>query len=451
MADDSGGLAVRSKQTGTPTGSRVGLALAGGGPQGAVYEIGALRALDEVLEGVDFNRLHVYVGVSAGSFIASTLVNGIDTAQLCRAIVSHEPGEHPFTPETFLTPSGMEWLRRSASVPRHFLEGLFDYLRHPLDNSLAGSLTRMGRALPVGVCESQPIHDYLERVFEKEGRTNDFRELDTRLYVVATDLDSGKAVRFGEKGLDHVPLAKAVQASVALPGLYPPVEIEGRFYVDGVLKKTLHASVALDAGADLLLCVNPIVPVDTVRAVERGVMRRGKLIDRGLPSVLSQTFRTLINSRLEVGLRAYEERYAGRDWVLFQPRRDDYRMFFTNIFSFQQRVAVCEHAYRQTRHDLRERYRDLAPLLERHGVTIRKDVLFEKERDLWRHAGLEPRESGLDLTRRGRREAPPRPARSPGWGPAWKGNGSSAWSSTRRLSETLDRLERRLARFGEAG
>jgi predicted acylesterase/phospholipase RssA len=446
MADDSGTLTVRAPQPGASSGSRVGLALAGGGPQGAVYEIGALRALDEVLDGVDFNRLHVYVGVSAGAFIASTLANQIDTAQLCRAIVSHEPGEHPFTPETFLTPSGMEWLRRSATVPRHFVEGLVDYLRHPLDNSLAGSLIRLGRALPVGVCESQPIHDYLERVFEKEGRTNDFRELEARLYVVATDLDSGKAVRFGDDGMDHVPLSKAVQASIALPGLYPPVEIEGRFYVDGVLKKTLHASVALDAGADLLLCVNPIVPVDTVRAVERGVMRRGKLIDRGLPSVLSQTFRTLINSRLEVGMRAYENRYEGKDWVLFQPRRDDYRMFFTNIFSFRQRVAVCEHAYQQTRRDLRERLEDLAPVLEHHGVTIRENVLFEKNRDLWSHAGLEPRESGFDLTRRGHKAVSPSSARSP----RWASNGSSAWASTRSLSETLDRLERRLDRLGES-
>ena len=66
----------------------------------------------------------------------------------------------------------------------------------------------------------------------------------------------------------------AVQASSALPGLYPPVEIEGRHYVDGVLLKTLHASVALEAGAELVLCINPIVPVDTVHAVEEGMMER---------------------------------------------------------------------------------------------------------------------------------------------------------------------------------
>jgi len=440
MVDAPGDFTVRTGSGRVPeetpkdepgNGSRIGLALAGGGPQGAVYEIGALRALDEVLEGVDFNKLYVYVGVSAGSFISSTLANQIDTAQLCRAIVSHEPGEHPFIPETFLTPSGMEWARRGASVPGLFFAALIDYLRHPLDTSLGGSLTRLGQALPVGVFESQPINDYLREVFSKEGRTDDFRELAARLFVIATDLDSGEAVRFGMPGFDHVPISKAVQASAALPGLYPPVIIDDRFYVDGVLRKTLHASIALDEGADLLFCINPIVPVDTKRAVERGVMRRGKLVDRGLPSVLSQTFRTLINSRLEVGMRAYERRYAGRDWILFQPRRDDYRMFFTNVFSFSERVTICEHAYRQTRRDLRERYDELAPIFERHGLTVKKDILFETDREMWLHAGLKPRSDGLDLTRKLRRQ----------------NSSNGALDSTRRLSETLDRLERRIDRM----
>ncbi len=422
MARDDHGS---SRRTPSVHRSRIGLALAGGGPEGAIYEIGALRALDEALDGLDLNRLDIYVGVSAGSFIAAALANQLDTAQLCRAIVSHEPGEHPFNPETFLSPSVKEWFRRASGLPRLVAEALFEYACHPLDTGLKGSFTRLAQALPVGVFDNRPLRTYLERIFAKEGRTDDFRELPAPLIVVAVDLDSANAVRFGERGLDHVPISQAVQASTALPGLYPPVEIDGRFYVDGVLRKTLHASVALDAGMDLVLCVNPIVPVDTVRAVEEGVMARGHLIDRGAPAVLSQTFRTLIQSRLEVGMKAYEERYEGRDVALFQPRRDDYQMFFTNIFSFEDRVTVCEHAYRQTRRDLRERLPELEPLFAAHGVTVRHDVLAERGRDLWAHAGLEPRERGVDLTRRRRRSA-----RTPG-----------EPSITDRLAATLDRLD----------
>ena len=90
---------------------RIGLALAAGAPEGAIYEIGALRALDEALEGVDLNRLYIYVGVSAGAFLCANLANNLTTAQMCRAIVSHEPGEHPFIPETFFTPDWRTVLR----------------------------------------------------------------------------------------------------------------------------------------------------------------------------------------------------------------------------------------------------------------------------------------------------------------------------------------------------
>ncbi len=368
----------------TPDGERagrVGIALAGGGPGGAIYEIGALRALDEALDGLSLNDLDVYVGVSAGAFLAANLVNHLTPAQMCRAIVKHGPGEHPFHSKTFLQPAGREFLRRGTRVPRLLWEGIGEYLASPADNRLLDSLTRLGRAIPVGVFQNEPIRAYLEKIYHLKGRTDDFRKLEKKLFIVAVDLDTGEAVRFGDRGADHVPISTAVQASTALPGLYPPVEIDGRYYVDGILRKTLHASVALEQDIDLLLCLNPLVPVDTRAAVEEGVMRRGNLVDRGWPTVISQTLRTLIRSRLRAGLDSYAGRFD-TDIVLLEPRREDYRMFFTNIFSFASRRAGCEHAYLETRRELLARYDELTPILERHGIGLRRDVL-EEERDLW--------------------------------------------------------------------
>ncbi len=380
---------------------KIGLALAGGGLEGAVYEIGALRALDECLEGVDFNSLEIYVGVSAGAFLAANLANQLTTAQMCRAIVKQEAGEHPFHSGIFLTPARRELLRSATALPGLFVEALRKYLENPADRTLLDSMTRLGRALPVGVFDNEPIRAYLEQIYSLKGRTDDFRRLASRLVVVAVELDSGQPRRFGEPGDDHVPISKAVQASTALPGIYPPVEIEGRHYVDGVLSKTLHGSVALDAGVELLLCVNPIVPVDTLRSIEQGAMRRGQLINRGLPSVLSQMLRTMIHSRLIVGLSSYEGRFDGAEIVLVEPRRDDYRMFFNNIFSWASRRDVCEHAYRATRRDLRARRDELEPIFARHGVRLNHEVLDDRDRDLWVHVGLA--HDGRKLV------APPRP------------------------------------------
>lgn len=368
------------------------------------------------------------------------LANGLDTAQLCRAIVSHEPGDHPFRPETFLTPALGDWVKSTLRVPKLLWEAVREFADDPVDNSILGSLTHLARALPVGLFANEPIRSYLETIYTRPGRSDDFRELDAELYVIAADLDSGGTVVFGSPGFDHVPISTAVQASTALPGLYAPVEIDGRSYVDGVLLKTLHASVALDRGADLLLAVNPIVPVDTARAVQAGVMRRGRLIDRGLPTVLSQTLRTLIHSRMITGMASYEKRYAGQDVLLVEPRRDDYEMFFTNIFSFEDRVTVAEHAYQETRRVLSERREELAPRLERHGIRLRTEIL-DQPRDLWAHVGLTPgvrMAQGKDLTRRGLEDQPTRPA-EPAAEPA---------DVTARLDRALARLEAALEASG---
>jgi hypothetical protein len=166
------------------------------------------------------------------------------------------------------------------------------------------------------------------------------------------------------------------------------VLIEGRHYVDGVLLKTMHASVALEKGADLVLCINPIVPVDMLRSRELPQHRR-QLTAQGLPTVMSQTFRTLIHSRMTVGMAAYAPRFPSQDIVLFEPQPDDYRMFFTNIFSFSSRRTVCEYAYRATRRDLLQRYDELAPIFARHEIELMKSVLLDPSRDIWHGVGLE--------------------------------------------------------------
>jgi NTE family protein len=406
---------------------RVGLALASGGPEGAIYEIGVLRALDEALDGLDFNDLDIYVGVSAGAFVGANLVNGLNTGQMCRALVSDEPGEHPFVPETFFTPAWSEYLKGARALPKLLWEALRDYLRTRDDKTLREALMRLSRALPVGLFDNEPIRRYLEKIYNLKGRSDDFRRLHKRLVIVAADLDSGESVRFGEPGHDHVPISRAVQASSALPGLYSPVEVDGRHVCDGVLLKTLHASVALEAGAELVLCINPIVPVNTAKAVEQGLMDSHTLLDRGLVSVLSQTLRTVIHSRLEVGMASYQWKFLGANVVLIQPQRDDYLMFFTNIFGLSERQAVCEYAYKATRRDLLARYDELAPIFARHGVTLRKDIL-EEPRSLWEEVF------------RGRPGHAPRAvAGKSGTRPAGKGSGREVLT---RLDGALSRLDR---------
>ncbi len=365
----------------------IGLALAGGAPGGAIYEIGAMRALDEALDGFDLTQCGSYVGVSAGAFLAACLANGLRTGQQVRAIVKREPGEHPFVPEIFFRPAFKEIGKRLLKAP-WLLGGALKAYGTRRERRLVDALTALGQSLPTGIFDSDPVRDYVERIFSIKGRTDDFSQLGCNLTVVTTDLESGEAMRFGHLGWPHVPISVAVQASTALPGLYPPVEINGRFYVDGILLKTMHASVTLDAGAELVFCINPLVPVDTRKAVQQNLLRRAPVMRRGLPTVLSQTVRTMIHSRMSLGLRAYERQYPDADVVLLEPPREYTEDFFSNIFSFSSRRAVCEHAYDETRRTLLARCDEIEPMLNRHGLRLDLDFLHDETRNVWASVGL---------------------------------------------------------------
>ncbi len=412
----------RRSAAGPPRRTRTGLALAGGGPFGAVYEIGALLALQESLEGLDFNDLDVYVGVSAGSFLTAALANGIPVSEIYGLFIEDAEVEGALTPEVFMRPAFREYLDRARTVPPILAKSLWQYLTRPLSRGALESFAALGRAIPTGVFDNDTIHRYLQAVFTRPGRTDDFRQLSRKLYLVATDLDTGESVSFGRPGHDHVPISKAVQASAALPGLFPPVEIDGHHFVDGALKKTLHASEALDDGARLVICVNPIVPYDASLASEKGRGRHQRLVEGGLPIVLSQTFRAIIHSRMTAGISKYRTQYRGADVVLFEPDADDSEIFFTNIFGYATRQRLCEHAYARTRRDLLKRRASLEPLLARHGVRLRVDVLQDPDRRLsmrlghpgrwlpapWRLPGTaaDLRETLVDLRRWIARDAP---------------------------------------------
>jgi len=362
---------------------KLGLALAGGGPLGGIYEVGALAALADCLEGLDFNALDVYVGVSSGSFIAAGLANGLTPVDMCRMFIESESHRDPFSPELLLRPAVGEFARRAVSLPPLVWSSAWRFLSRPGAHAFLESFAQVGRAIPTGLFDNDAIDRFLQRQFAAPGRTNDFRKLPRKLFLVATDLDSGLPVEFGARGHDHVPISRAVEASAALPGLFPPVEIDGRFYVDGALKRTLHASVALEQGVKLLLCINPLVPYDSrVPVADPHAPRR--LVDGGLPVVLAQTLRAIVYSRMQVGMQRYKREFRDADVVLFEPNRHDAEMFFTNMFSYASRRRLAEHAYQKTRKELFARRHALAPVLARHGVGLRLDVLTDPDRHLVR-------------------------------------------------------------------
>ena len=368
-----------------------------------MYELGALRALDEALDGLDLTRLDCYVGVSSGAFLAAGLANRMGTAEMCRIFITGTSDDAEFRTDTFLRPNVDEYLRRAMRLPGLYAKWARRMLRNP-GRAMRWSdvILGLGELVPTGLFDNTAVEAFLRDVFTRRGRSNDFRRLDADLFVVAVDLDTGEAVRFGEPGWDNVPISQAVQASAALPGLYPPVEIHGRHFLDGALRRTMHASTVLERGIDLMIGINPLVPFDATRATPQAdEEEQVGLASGGLPAVLSQTLRTLLQSRMQIGLEKYPHQFPDVDQLVFEPNAGDSELFFTNLFSFSSRHRVCQLAYRNTLADLHRRADVLEPMLAAHGIRLRREILSQRQRSILDGLDIAPRMT--DATARLRR------------------------------------------------
>jgi NTE family protein len=345
--------------------AKVALVCAGGGVTGAVYEIGCLRALDELL-GRSLLDLDLYVGISGGAFVASILAAGVSPREMYDEATTRTRNPLGVSVAPLYRLGPLEFLRRSAAAPR--------VLSRALVTSLTGegrNLSDLGWALfellPPGLMDTRGIQEYLRHVFLSRLGSDSFRDLPRELCVVAVDLDSGEAVAFGRDPWRDVPVSRAVQASAAMPGLYRPVRIGGRDYVDGGVRKTAHINLAIQSGADLVVCINPIVPY--LNDTSNGPLR-GHLSNRGVTWVLDQAMRIMLHGRMQYGMERYRREHPEVDILLIEPTRDDVRMFDYNIMRFSARRVVAEHGYRTALDYFRRDPARYRRLFARHGIGM---------------------------------------------------------------------------------
>jgi NTE family protein len=357
-----------------PRRDKTALVLGGGGFTGGVYEIGALRALDLLAVNSTVNNFDVYIGTSAGSFIAALAANGVTPEEMMRVVTRQ--GKAPFKDidlGDLLRPNVMEFVRKGALMPLRAVSLARALLSQPGGVSFMDVIMGLADALPSGMYTGEGIERYLREVLNEPGRTDDFGELACELYLTATDLDSCERVVLGVDGANDVPISTAVRASGALPMVYAPVRVHDRDLIDGGIVSTTNLDLAVQAGAKLVVVINPIVPFvndfsSTVITL-RG-RRPQRVADMGFAQIGYQVFKLVAHQRLHELAKGWEERYPGVDIVLIEPEANDELMFQTSMMSFASRVEIARHGFESVTKKLAGEYEGYRDVAERHGLEI---------------------------------------------------------------------------------
>lgn len=371
--------AARSRRRGKP--AKTALVLGGGGFTGGVYEIGALRALDLLAPDGALDSFDVYVGTSAGAFIAALCAGGVSSEEMMRAITGEGEDEPPFSEiglRELLRLDLGSLVRKGALMPLHVLSLARRLATQRGEASLMDILLGLAEGLPAGIYSGAGIERYLHKVLSEREIRDDFRKCASELYIVATDLDSSERVVFGSEGFDDVPISRAARASGALPMVYAPVKIGERELIDGGILSTTNVDLAVKAGAELIVVVNPLVPFvndfsEPLRTL-RGVRTR-RVSDMGFAKIGYQAFKLLAYRGLHGVAERWEERYPDVDILLIEPDPADEVMFETSIMSFTSRVEIAKHGFESVARQLANQHERYAEAFARHGLEVSPERL----------------------------------------------------------------------------
>jgi predicted acylesterase/phospholipase RssA len=353
--------------------SKTALVLGGGGFTGGVYEIGALRALDLLAVNSTVNNFDIYVGTSAGSFVAGMLANGVTPDEMMQVLNKRVPSElEDLDLDKVLKPNYLGFLQKAAALPLRGAE-LARALLKVREISAIDLGVALAETLPTGLYSGSGVGEYVEQVLADAGRANDFRLMDRELYITATDLDTTERIVFGEKGWADVPISKAIECSTALPLIYKPVELKGRQMVDGGIRSTTNLDIAVERGAKFIVVVNPIVPY--VNDFEKTIptmlgTRVRRVSDMGMPAIANQAFRIMSHARLHQAVDHWREKYPGVDIILVEPEPNDELMFGTPIMDYSQRLRIARHGFESVTAKLAEDYEQFEEIAKRHGLEI---------------------------------------------------------------------------------
>lgn len=361
--------------------SKTALVLAGGGLTGAVYEIGALRAIDDLLVGLSVNDFDIFVGTSAGALVNSFLANGVTPEEMLRTLEGSNQDINPIKRQQIFRLNRRDYLRWGGSLPKKVLSTWSQYLWQINKMSFIDLIWSLSGTLPSGIYDSLGLDDYVHKTLSQMSLCNDFDKLERELFIIATELDSGDRAVFGRDYLES-PISLAVAASSAVPIIYKPVKINGKEYIDGGMRGAASIDLAIERGAKLVVCINPLVPFDYSDKRSTKTKNRWEtgehLSEKGVQSIFGQTLRIFSHAGLHYHIKQIRRSHPQVDIILIEPKPNDYQMFFINVMHYSARMLIAQHGFESVTYDLARDYQYYKDVLARHGVRISRRLVIEE-------------------------------------------------------------------------
>lgn len=357
------------------------LVLAGGGITGAMYEFGALQALDHFFSGpFRVNDFDIFVGTSGGAVVAALMANRVPPGDVGRAIIHNTDSPLNFKQDDIIE---IDWREMKSSLMKalRVVPALFRfYRRNPKLFSVARALYALEENLPPGLYSLDKYQAYLRRLLSRRGCANSFGELARELYIPAIHLDTGERVLFGTPGWRDVPISDAIAASSALPLYFQPVSIKGLDFVDGGVAGVAHVDMPIQRGSRFLVLVNPIIPLHNdpgTVAIPTFSGHCSRIRDKGITFVVDQTQRISAREKLALGLERFRAHHPESRIFLIEPPSTDSFMFMENILNYGSRVAMLNYGYRSTARQLRAHFDAYRQAFAGYGIDVSLEGLQE--------------------------------------------------------------------------
>jgi predicted acylesterase/phospholipase RssA len=356
------------------------LVLAGGGMTAAAYEIGALTALNRLfLPGFSANDFDMYVGTSAGSIIATLMAYRIRPPALFQAIANNQTSLFNWRREDIYRLDKRELLSNLREIFRNVLRIIHRYRLNRWDLTLTEIIHIFQEQLPAGFFSLDPMQAYLCRTFRESGIQDDFSKTDSKLYIVAYDLDTMERTVFGSTDYNHLHICRAIAASCAYPLFFRPFQIGDRHYVDGSIGRVDHIDVAINHGATLVIMINPRVPIDNEQEdaclPSLSLNQCSSIVELGASFAWEQAQRIENKEKMDMALEIIRLKHPDADIVVFEPDKKEALHFFQGPMSHEARAYIMMSAYHQTILQLIKHFEAYQKMFSRHGIEIRKDDL----------------------------------------------------------------------------